>query len=683
MTLSIAGINKAMREVGLADESQYFLTIADVPEDNCLVESVRLESWTFHQDFTIGVKVLLRHELPVDDLIGLNATLSVVARGVLSPLHAVVTQVRDADGNGDYDGLELTLSSALWPLHQHRHNRVYVDRSADDIALEILEQALKGHCSVEVLAATTPVLPMTVQYEESDYAFVRRILAREGVYLHLHQADGETIVQLVDDLGQLTEGEAPIPLRYATNAGAAKNDEHIYRVVLSRRSSVRQFQLADTNPWLSTDLSSQHDVDLPTVDGVQHHWGLNTQDTDRSQAMGDRLAEHAVWQASTLRFETTCRSLKPGCLIELVDHPELSGNYRVIDVAFSGSQRGAASNGMGGQENAFQCRVTVLPADLAYRPPYQPRKPVYGTFTALIENEVDERGLYRLRLPFDSRTESDGPASPPTRMMQALGGEDHGMHFPLAKGTEVAVTCENGDLDRPIVLGALYNRQADNPVTSGNARHNLIQTRAGQRFLMDDTPEQEAIHLETPEAKNRLSLSAEKDAHLATLESLEGDVRLHAGEAMTLESGKNQTTTVGADHTVHVKGNQQLQTEEGKITVESAQDIEYSAGEAIRWQTREGDMTLTSGAAMQWQVGDGLTQQIESGDCEVRVNDGSFLLEAAADILFNGIDSGTITLAQGDGLIQIDSSGNLTLEAPQVDITADTIAIKGGTIGNN
>ncbi|GGX59508.1 type VI secretion system Vgr family protein [Saccharospirillum salsuginis] len=683
MTLSIAGINKAMREVGLADESQYFLKIANVPDDNCLVESVRLDGWTFHRDFSISVKVLLRHELPDDDVIGLNATLSVIDRGVLSPLHAIVTEVRDADGNGDYAGLELTLGSALWPLHQRRHNRVFVDRSANDIARDVLEQALDGHGSVEVLAKTTPVLPMTVQYEETDYQFVRRILAREGVYLHLHQADGDTIVQLVGDLSQLTEGETPIPLRYATNAGAAKNDEHIFKVTRVRNAATRQFQLADTNPWLSTDLTSQHDVDLASADGVQHHWGLNTQDTDRSQALGDRLAEHALWQASTRVFETTCRSLKPGSLIELTDHPELSGSFRVVEVLFSGSQRGAAGNGLGGQENAFQCRVTVIPADLAYRPPYQPRPPVYGTFTATIDTEVDERGLYRLRYPFDARTESDGPASPPTRLMQTLGGEDHGMHFPLAKGTEVAVTCENGDLDRPIVLGALYNRQAHNPVTDGNARHNLIQTRAGQRFLMDDTPEQEAIHLETPEAKNRLSLSAEQDAHLATLESVEGDVRLHAGEAMTLESGKNQTTTVGADHTVHVKGNQQLQTEEGKITVESATDIEYSAGEAIRWQTREGEMTLSSGAAMQWQVGDGLTQQIDSGDCEVRVNDGSFLLEAAADILFNGIDSGTLTLAQGDGLIQIDSGGNLTLDAPQVDITADTIAIKGGTIGNN
>ena len=683
MTLSIAGINKAMREVGLADESQYFLKIADIPNDNCLVESVHLDGWTFHQDFSITVKVLLRHELPRDDLIGLNATLSMVARGVLTPLHAVVTRVQDADGNGDYAGLELTLGSALWPLHQRRHNRVYVDRSADDIAKEVLEQALEGHCSVEVLAEATPVLPMTVQYEESDYHFVRRLLAREGVYLHLHQGEGETIVQLVGDLGQLTEGETPHPLRYATNAGAAKNDEHIFRITRLRRSSTRQIQLADTNPWLSTDLTSQHTVEGPTADGVQHYWGLNTQDTDRSQALGDRLAEYTAWQASTLAFETTCRSLKPGTLIELTGHTELNGSYRVIEVAFGGSQRGAAGNGLGGQENAFQCRATVIPADLAYRPRYQPRTPVYGTFTAVIENEVDERGLYRLRLPFDDRTESDGPASPPTRLMQTLGGEDHGLHFPLAKGTEVAVTCENGDLDRPIVLGALYNRQAQNPVTSANARHNLIQTRAGQRFLMDDTPEREAIHLETPDAKNRLSLSAEKDAHLATLESVEGDVRLHAGEAMTFESGQNQTTTVGADHTVHIKGHQQLQTEEGKITVEAAKDIEYSAGEAIRWQTREGEMTLSSGAAMHWQVGDGLTQQIDSGDCEVRVNDGSFRLEAAADILFNGTSSGTLTLAQGDGLIQIDSGGNLTLEAPQVDITADTIAIKGGTIGNN
>ncbi len=683
MTLSIAGINKAMREVGLADESQYFLRLADIPEDACLVESVQLDHWTFHQDFSLRLKVLLRYELPETELVGLNAKLSILSRGVLSPLHTLVTHVEDADGNGDYAGLVITLSSPLQPLRQRRHNRVFIDRSADDIAREILEDALADRCTIEVPAASTPVLPMTVQYQESDYDFVRRILAREGIYLHLHQADAETIVQLVDDLTQLTEGELPVPLRYAPNAGAAKDDEHIFKVTRQRRSAPQSIQLADTNPWLSTDLATDQSVNLPFAEGEQHHWGLNTQDPDRIKALAERLAEVRTWQAGTLTFDTTCRGLKPGSLIELSHHDALSGHYRVIDVSFSGSQRSAAGNGLGGQDAAFRCRVTVLPADLPYRAPYQPRSPVYGTFTAVIENEVDERGLYRLRLPFDRRTNADGPASPPTRLMQTLGGEDHGLHFPLAKGTEVAVTCENGDLDRPLVLGALYNRTAQNPVTDANARHNLIQTRAGHRFLLDDTPDAEAIHLETPEAKNRLTLSAEKDAHLAELESLEGDVRLFAGESMTLDSGENHTLTVGADHTVHIKGNQQLITEEGKISVEAATDIEYSAGQNLRWQSREGDMTVKSAAAMHWQIGDGLTQQVDANDYQVRVNSGSFLLEASADILFNGIDSGTITLAQGNGLIQIDSGGNLTLEGPQIELTADAIAIKGGTIGNN
>ncbi|GGX39252.1 type VI secretion system Vgr family protein [Saccharospirillum salsuginis] len=683
MTLSIAGINKAMREVGLADESQYCLTLSDLPDDTFLIETVDLHEWTFHQDFAIELKALLRHGMPPDPLLNQPATFSILSGGASLPMHGVITACENADGNGDYDGLKLTLSSVLWLLKPTRHNRVFVDRSAVDIAKTLLSDQLGDFSTVEVAASDTPVRPLTVQFEESDFDFVTRILANEGVYLHLHQSDTDTIIQLVDDLGQLTEGETPLPLRFAPNAGAGKDDEHVFNVNRHWKSRVGTVHLSDTNPWHSEDLSVEAGVQAFENTGELSQWGANYQHREQGRHLAQVRAEAEAWPAHSLTLETTCRRLRPGSLVELIQHPEFNGSYRVIRVHLGGSQRAAAGNGLGGQDKAFYCSVTVIPADLPYRPSFTPHAPVRFNLTAWVTEEVNDRGLYRVRLPFDDRSDSDGPASLPVRMAQPLGGQDHGQHFPLAKGTEVILGFENGDIDRPVILGAHYNRQSVNPVTQANARHNLIRTRAGQRLLLDDTPEQERIELANPDNANQLTLSAEKDAHLAKLESTEGDLVLHAGRAMTFESGQNQTTTVGADHSVHVKNNQSLMTQEGSITVESATDIEYSAGKNLRWQSREGEMTLRSEGAMHWQVGDGLNQQVVDGDYEVNVEAGDYSLEADANITFSGIGSGSITLAQGDGTLQIDSSGNLTLNGPQIEVTGDTIVIKGGTIGNN
>jgi len=129
---------RSQREVGLADESQYCLTLSDLPDDTFLVETVDLREWTFHQDFAIELKVLLRHGMPPDPLLNQPATFSILSGGASLPLHGVITACENADGNGDYDGLKLTLSSVLWLLKPTRHNRVFVDRSAVDIAKSVL-----------------------------------------------------------------------------------------------------------------------------------------------------------------------------------------------------------------------------------------------------------------------------------------------------------------------------------------------------------------------------------------------------------------------------------------------------------------------------------------------------------------------------------------------------------------
>ena len=112
-----------------------------------------------------------------------------------------------------------------------------------------------------------------------------------------------------------------------------------------------------------------------------------------------------------------------------------------------------------------------------YRAPvdHTRRPQVSGVLTARIETTggdyayLDDQGRYRLKSLFDNADTKTGEASHPVRMLQHLAGANYGIHFPLHAGTEVLITCLNGDPDRPIILGSVSNPATQSPVTSANA----------------------------------------------------------------------------------------------------------------------------------------------------------------------------------------------------------------------
>ena len=330
-----------------------------------------------------------------------------------------------------------------------------------------------------------------------------------------------------------------------------------------------------------------------------------------------------------------------------------------------------------GYENVF----IAVPAGKPYVPVLPQRKLIASSITATIAEEVDAAGNYQIRLPFDDRTDADGDASIPTRLSQPFGGSDHGMHFPLTKGTEVIISFENGDVDRPTILGAVYNESAPSVVTNANAYENLIRTRGNHELLLDDTPNNEKIQLNTEEQKNRLQLNATDDNQLAELHSEEGDVEIFAGKSMQVQSGQNFNVDVGENHEVVVKGDYSLMTEEGDINHQSGKNLQLTAKEDLTWVTEEGELNVQVGDKLILEAANGISTHVVSGNHSIVVEDGGYELEASANISVSAGES--ITLTQGKGSIQIDSNGNLTLDGPSVEIVADKIVIKGGSVANN
>ncbi|TCS41301.1 type VI secretion system Vgr family protein [Reinekea marinisedimentorum] len=680
MIQSVAEINRAVRQIGMADESEYFIQIDSFTDDAFIVENVQVTGWNLAEsDYSIDVKILALQDIDPQSLLGKKAVVSFLWRGELSPVHSTVFQISGANGNGNYEGYRLTLKSPLWALKNQYHNRVFLEESALQIAKNLMTEFVDGQYTLKVLAGDVEPYPMTVQYKESDWDFIHRILLRDGIMLHQHQTTDGLEVILFDDIAQMPYASEPLELPYRSARGAAFNEESVSLVKQVWRIQPQKVQIADYQFPSSTHVFAESQTDS-SANMTHFRWGDNLQSDGAAQKLADGMANACQANANTIVMHSNCRGLQPGMNIELTGHSDLNGQYIITKLESTGNQSAATSGGVAALHKGYSNIFIAIPAGQAFLPLYKPARPIATSITATIASEVDDAGLYRVHLPFDQREAGDD-SSLPTRLLQPFGGNDHGMHFPLTVDTEVVLSFENGDIDRPTIMGAVYNDQSPDVVTSENAYQNLIRTRGKHEFLMDDSPGEERIQLNTAEQKNRLQLNATADAHLAELHSEEGDLEIYAGKNMQAQSGADMTIEVGGNQEVTVKGDYSLMTEEGDITHQAGNNLQLTAQEDLSWVTEEGDLNVQVGGQWVVEAADGCSTHVVSGDQSIVVEGGSYQLEASSDVSFSA--GGSLTFTQGSGTIQIDSSGNLTLEGPSVAINAASITLKAGSIGSN
>ena len=117
---------------------------------------------------------------------------------------------------------------------------------------------------------------------------------------------------------------------------------------------------------------------------------------------------------------------------------------------------------------------------------------------------IDDAGKYKLKMPFDESSRTDGTASLPVPMAQFNSGPDYGAHFPVHEKNDMLLAFVDGDVDRPYAIGTLPNPNNSSPVKAANKAQNIIRTKAGNQLIMDDTTGETQIQLNTPDQHTML-----------------------------------------------------------------------------------------------------------------------------------------------------------------------------------
>ncbi|ENY0882235.1 type VI secretion system Vgr family protein [Enterobacter hormaechei] len=449
-------------------------------------------------------------------------------------VHGVITHFRRISGSADQTQYLITLKPFLFLLDkQHRSHRFFVNKSVPEVVEQVLqEHNLHGWEHEFNLKQSYPKREQINQYQESDLAFIQRLLAEVGIfYWFTLQEDAQTeVVHFTDAQRALVFGKT-LPVNSPSGMSDSGADS-VWGLNITHNVVEASVTTKDYNHRDAQSILQSAPADMTRGDGEGVTYGDVYHYRLRHLARGDKIdptAETANFYArldherflanqTQITGYSTAAWLAPAQVLNITDGlpPTLPAVLQepvlVISTHFTASRK-----------SALLVDILGVPYSetVCWRPAPLPRPKVTGTMTARVTsakaNDIyawqDASGLYRVKFDADRDEKGQGQESMPVRLAKPYGGDVYGFHFPLIQGTEVAIAFHEGDPDRPYIAHALHDSRHVDHVTEKNSTRNVIRTPTNNKLRMEDKRGEEHIKLSTEYGgKTQLNLGHNVDA---------------------------------------------------------------------------------------------------------------------------------------------------------------------------
>ncbi|MBD3222636.1 type VI secretion system tip protein VgrG [bacterium] len=602
----------------------------------------------------------------------------------------------------DVTGAVYRLRLVPWlALLKHRtDSRVFQEATVP----EIIEQVLQDYKFAEIdprLEAEYEQRLHCVQYQESDADFICRLLEEEGIAYHFEHEDGRHVMVLMDDpkRREACHEQPTVLFETATDTGE-EAVEVVRELTPEHRLQSGSYLLGDFNfrdPGTTLQAPEKSRVQTPVNEPLEQFIypgefvKLGAEDAEKLPLGETRAAITAERDDVTVvqaHGESDCTGLAAGRFVDMLNHPRTDVNigWLLVAVEHDLDQSGALSTSAGGAPT-YANRFDVIPRDVPFRPARRtPRPIVRGPQTAIVtgpegeEIHTDSLGRIKVCFHWNRYGQRDGTDSCWVRVAQSWAGGGWGAQFVPRIGHEVVVDFLEGDPDRPLVTGSVYNgRNAipyDTPTQSGIKTRSSKQGTAdnGNEIRFEDQKDAEELFVQaernlTINVKKASSQSVGTDASTSVSgnsstsvsgdesTSVDGNQTLSVGADRTAEIGANAELTVGADQTVSVGANRSI-TVGGDATLSVSGNLSISATE----------ITLTGSSKVRLEVG-GSYVEVTSGG--VTVHGPSAKLEGVADAEVTAPAakvSGTGTAELTGAQVTVNGSAAVTVQGATVNI---------------
>ena len=549
---------------------------------------------------------------------------------------------------------EVTLRPWLWFLTRRRNSRIFQEMTTDDIIRRIFDDAGYSAQNYRIaLKQEYDVRDYCVQYLETDYDFVCRLMEEVGIYFFFEHGEGRETLVLADDISAHSKvpGGEIIPYRQSGGQDLLSED-HVFEWGQSRRAIMDGVTYSDYDFIVPTKKMSTEAKADGSLGRIRHGYGRYppvSENDEFSRVRDEFFAQVSLASDETEseRWRGACnvRRLAAGHMFKLEKNAlhDADRDYLVINAThylrndlprlpiepmmratFTGPPHPGLRNTQDKIEatgwyaedsDLYSSVIEASPHDVPFRAPQStPRPSIPGIQTAVVVGPSGERihtdrhGRVRVRFHWDPMTKGETAARRKdeltcwTRVMQPWTGQGWGTVAIPRVGQEVVVQFENGDPDRPVVTGMMYNGDnmppyglPDNKTMSGTK----TQTVGGgsdsfSEFVIEDKKGEEYVRLQserdyTEIIKNNavitIGMEHKDPGDLTQTVQNHKSVTIEKGNLTeTVKSGDRILTVDKGDLTETVKvGNYSHKTSAGKITVEAAQSIELKvAGSSIK-----------------------------------------------------------------------------------------------------
>jgi type VI secretion system secreted protein VgrG len=564
----------------------------------------------------------------------------------------IIEAERRSDGD-DVRTIHIVVAPVPWVLKKRSDCRVFQNLGVEDIVGQVLEKAGLDSQQFEwQLGGEHPERVYCAQYRESDFDFMRRLLSEEGIYFATRHADGKDKLILGDKSSGFGEVEGPTSLPFEHGHGHEQSRDLVTRLNKTNRVRSDKVMLRDYNfekPKLQVEGTLESEDEGDHVLEIYDFPGRGSEAEDMDRLAQVRLDEVQA-DRDQVTGETGVLTLRAGLRFSIEAHPyaPLNQEYLVTQVNIVGGTPRVGAGAGANNNKRYRCSFRAVPITTRYAPPPRPRAAkVVGMQTAVTtgpggeEIHVNDAGAVTIHYHWDRLGAEDDTSSCWVRSQQLALGDS--MLLPRMNW-EVSVEHLEGDPDRPMVMGRMYNAQTPPPYK--------LPDEAGMSSLQTATTpggsSSNEMRMGDSAGAEEMFFNASKDMSIEvknnTTESIGNNLSREIGSNQTKDITNSLTATVGGSQTVCVGGDQKIQ-------------IETRCQDEVG-----GDHTLNIGGTRTRMIG---------GDHKLDVGASSTL----------GVDGNNIDLVVGSVTHETLGSHSHKVGAALIDITpADRSLTVGGSI---
>jgi type VI secretion system secreted protein VgrG len=630
-------------------------------------------------------------------------------KGAKRWFHTIVNHCEQIEAVHRYAHYRLSLVPWFWLLTRRQDCRIFQNKSVPDIVKALVNELGFSRQFESRLTSNYAPREYCVQYRESTFQFISRLLEEEGIYYWFEHKENTHVMVLGDSpsLHKPVAGYAEVPMRPRSTAEKLLDSLDAWAVEAAVETGavvLNDYNFQQHGKSIQGGLRTRSAIPAKYAHGnleVFDYPGEYDHESAGNTYAKIRLEERHARRTGS-RGEGTARGLAAGCTFQLTDHPrkDQNGKYLVLRTevrCLAAAYAGEADEFK--EEPSFRIKLEAIPADRTFRPArVTPRPFVQGPQTAVVvgpkgqEIYVDDFARVKVQFHWDRYGKRDENSSCWIRVSQPWAGQGFGcMNIPRI-GQEVIVDFLEGDPDRPIINGRVYN--GDNMPHASNAgrdgkpgnskpsgitqaammtsfKSNSLGGSGGHNEItMNDAAGAEGLFFKAQKDEiHNVGNDREDTVGNNETRKVGVDRSREVGNNETIKIGANKSITVGGNHTENIAKNMAL-----TVALNKAETIGIASAETVG-----AAKALTVGAAYQVSVGGLMNESVGAAKMvQVALSSSETVGETsslkAKKVTITADDE--LTIKVGGAQMTMKKNGDITIKG-------NNIKIKGTKIEQN